>query len=213
MCPSDATHDIAAAAARLVVEEGLEYAAAKRRAARQLAGSAGRAPPLPDNDQLEQAVREYIAIFCAETQAAELAALRQVALAWMERLSAFRPHLCGAVWRGTATRLSAVHLELYADDSKSAEIELLNQRIAYRVASTTGPRGETVDQLIIDTTCRELQTIVPVCLTVLDHDDLRGRLRPDRHGRSERGDRSALNSLMQASAAPAGSNPSNTSPT
>jgi hypothetical protein len=34
----------------------------------------------------------------------------------MERLAEFRPHLGGAVWRGTATRQSAVHIDLYCDD-------------------------------------------------------------------------------------------------
>ena len=87
--------EIAAAAARLVVEEGLEYGPAKRRAARQLGLPARTA--LPDNDALEDAVREYIDIFCAETQPVELAALRRLALTWMERLAQFRPHLGGAV--------------------------------------------------------------------------------------------------------------------
>jgi exodeoxyribonuclease-3 len=40
-------------------------------------------------------------------------------LRWMARLADFRPHLSGAVWRGTATRLSDVHLDLYCDDSKA----------------------------------------------------------------------------------------------
>lgn len=200
MSASDLTLEIAAAAARLVVEEGMEYAGAKRRAARQLAGAGARAPQLPDNDQLEAAVRDHIAIFCADTQAEDLAVLRRVALSWMDRLAEFRPHLCGAVWRGTATRASAVHLELYADDPKAAEIGLLNARIPYRVSASTGPRGDTVDQLILDARVPELDTVVPVCLTVLDHDDLRGRLRPDRQGRSERGDRTALAALLAADA-------------
>jgi hypothetical protein len=48
----------------------------------------------------------------------------------MDRLAEFRPHLTGAVWRGTATRLNSVHLQLFCDDSKAAEIELLNQKIS-----------------------------------------------------------------------------------
>ena len=35
---------------------------------------------------------------------------------WMLRLAEFRPYVGGAVWRGTATRWSAVHLDLYCDD-------------------------------------------------------------------------------------------------
>ena len=62
----------------------------------------------------------------ADTQPGELRALRELAASWMGRLAEFRPHLTGAVWRGTATRLSNVHLQLYCDDSKATEIALLN---------------------------------------------------------------------------------------
>ena len=61
--------EITATAARLVVEEGLDYGAAKRRAAKQL--GAGARGGLPDNAELESAVEEYIAIFCADTQPTE----------------------------------------------------------------------------------------------------------------------------------------------
>ena len=90
---------------------------------------------MPDNDQLEDEVRAYLALFCAESQPRELAALRDVAALWMERLAAFRPHLTGAVWRGTATRHSDIHLELYCDDSKAAELALIDGRIDYEVST------------------------------------------------------------------------------
>ena len=113
------TDEIAATAARLVVEEGMEYGPAKRRAARVLGRHGARSSELPGNDRVEDEVRDYLALFCADTQPGELAALRAVAAIWMERLAVFRPHLTGAVWRGTATRLNDVHLELYCDDSKA----------------------------------------------------------------------------------------------
>src|SRR5664279_3707590 len=112
---------IAIAAARLIVEEGMEYGAAKRRAARQLRLGT-RAPDLPGNDAIEDEVRAYLELFHAETQPRELALLRGIAANWMERLATFRPHLAGAVWRGTATRLSSIRIDLFCDDSKSAEI-------------------------------------------------------------------------------------------
>jgi hypothetical protein len=189
------TEEIAAAAARFIVDEGMEYRQAKRRAVESLRIS--RRVDLPDNDTVEAAVREHIALFCAETQPAELAALRGVAALWMARLAEFRPHLTGAVWRGTATRLSAVHLQLYCDDAKSAEIGLINQGVDYEVGSVSGPRGE-VDVLRLDHPSETLGDSVPVLLTILDHDDLRGALKPDRHGRSERGDLDALRTLMAA---------------
>lgn len=189
--------EIAATAARLVVEEGLDYGPAKQRALRQLGLPARTA--LPDNDQVEDAVRDYLALFCADTQPAELAALRELAAQWMERLAEFRPHLCGAVWRGTATRLSAIHLQLYCDDSKSAEIALLNWGVDYDVDQARNPRGEPVDRLVLSVPCRALQEQVPIALTILDHNDLRGALKPDAQGRSERGDLSALRHLMKES--------------
>jgi len=192
--------EIAAQAARLVVEEGFEYAAAKRRAARELArhgaGRAGRGAELPSNEAVEEAVREHITLFHAETQPAELAALRQVALAWMQRLREFRPHLSGAVWRGTATRLSSVHLDLYCDDGKAAEIMLINAGVDFELAPGSGP-DESV--LSVSTPCAELGEPVTLHLHLLDHDDLRGALKPDSQGRTWRGDLAALERLLARS--------------
>lgn len=189
--------ELAAVAARLVVEEGMEYGPAKRKALKLLGSQRGlHGATLPDNDAVEDEVRAYIALFCADTQPAELVELRRVALTWMERMADFRPHLTGAVWRGTATRLSCVHLQLYCDDSKSAEIALLNRGVRYDVASAPGPRGRDVDVLVIDTPSRELGERVQVRMSVLDHDDLRGALKPDARGRTERGDIDAVRRLL-----------------
>jgi len=193
------THEIAAAAARLVVDEGLDYGAAKRQAAHVLA-----APPrtaLPDNALLKQAVREHIAIFCADTQPQELAALRRLALTWMERLAPFRPYLTGAVWNGTATRRSDIHLQLFCDDSKSAEIALIDQRVRYQVQAVKGFRGDWVDALRLTCPCPELGEHVEVVLTIYDHDDLRGALKPGADGTVLRGDRDALLARMRMAAA------------
>jgi len=198
---SSASTEIAHAAARMVVEEGLEYGPAKRRAAKQL-GLTGRGD-LPDNTQVEDAVFEYIEVFCADTQPAELLALRELAALWMGRLAEFRPHLTGAIWRGTATRLNDVHLQLYCDDSKSAEIMLLDKGVAYEVGSTKGPRGEMVDCLSLTVPCPALNEPIGLHLTILDRDDLRGALKPDARGRSERGDLAALQKLLSAPADPA----------
>jgi hypothetical protein len=193
-----ATDPWAATAARLVVEEGLEYGPAKRKAARMLGLSGGRACAMPDNDEVEDEVRAYIELFRADTQAAELAALRTVALQWMQRLAEFRPHLCGAVWRGTATRLSSVHVQLFCDDPKSAEIALINLGLPYEVSSAPGPRGTDVSVLCVHSRIRGWAQPATVLLSILDFDDLRGALRTDPRGRSERGDLEALQRLMAA---------------
>ena len=197
--PSSVTDEIAAAAARWVVDEGMEYGPAKHKARKSLRGpgerSAGRAE-LPANEQVEHQVREYIALFHADTQPQELQALRRIALRWMERLAEFRPYVGGAVWRGTATRLSAVHLALYCDDPKSAEIALLNQGIDFDSGSLTDPRGGEIAVLSLADRGAELDEPVTLHLMVYDHDDLRGALKPDAQGRSWRGDATALRRLL-----------------
>jgi hypothetical protein len=186
--------DLLAVAARLVVEEGLEYGPAKKRALRQLGLNSRTA--LPDNDALEDAVREYIEIFCADTQSIELAALRELALTWMQRLAQYRPHLSGAVWHGTATRLSDIYIGLFCDDPKSAEITLLNHGVSYEVREVTGLHGDPVQALSIHSLCQPLQETVGVHLLIYDHNDVRGALKSDVKGRKPRGDIAALKQLI-----------------
>ncbi len=187
---------IATAAARLVVDEGLDYGAAKRRAVRQLGLPTGTR--LPDNDMVEDAVAAHIALFCADTQPVELAALRRLAWRWMERLAAFRPHLTGAVWHGTATRLSDIYIQLFCDDQKSAEIALIDHHVNYEPRTVRGFHGGPVEALSLHSHCPELGETVGVHLMVHDHDDLRGALRRDARGRVPRGDLAAVRALVQA---------------
>ena len=194
--PHSLKDQIAAAAAAMVVEDGLEYGPAKRRALKQLGLPARTA--LPDNDLVEAALREYIVLFCADTQPAELAALRELALLWMQRMAEFRPFLGGAVWRGTATRLSDIYIQLFCDDPKSAEIAWLEHQVDYEPRTVTGFTGESVEALSIRSLCKPLQETVGVHLMVYDHDDLRGALRPDARGLSPRGDLAAVAGLLAA---------------
>jgi hypothetical protein len=136
------TLDIAAAAARLVVDEGLDYANAKRKAARSFGEGLRN---LPSDEVVEDQVREHIAIFHADTQAHELAVLRRLALAWMARLEVWNPYLAGAAWRGTATARTVLRIELYADDAKLAQFALLDQGIDDHVPEYPGrERSEAV---------------------------------------------------------------------
>jgi hypothetical protein len=189
------THELAAHAARLVVEEGLDYGGAKRRAQKLLGLPARTA--LPDNDLVESEVRAYLSLFHADTQPAELAALRRLALRWMQRLAEFRPHVTGAVWNGTATRRSDVYLQLFCDDPKSAEIALIDHQVSYQAGSVGGFHGAPVDALSFSSSCPELGEAIGVHLMIHDHDDLRGALRPGRQGQPLRGDHQALEQRMQ----------------
>ena len=186
--------EISITAARLVVEEGLDYGAAKRRAVKQL-GLPLRTE-LPSHDEVEAEVRDHIALFCADTQPAELEALRQLALVWMQRMADFRPYLGGSVWHGTATKLSDIYIALFCDDSKSAEIALLDHRADYIARSIKGFDGGMVESLSIHAPCKALATDIGVHLMVYDYDDLRGALKPDSQGRKPRGDLAAVAKLL-----------------
>lgn len=187
--------EIAAVASRLVVEEGMEYGPAKRRAVREM-GLPSRTA-LPNNDEVEAEVRDYILTFCADTQPRELHALRVLALEWMERMAAFRPYVGGAVWHGTATRLSDIYIQMFCDDSKSAEIALIDHHVDYEPRMVTGFHGEQVEALSVHANSRELGEEVGVHLLVYDLDDMRGALRPDAQGRTPRGDAAGLKRLME----------------
>jgi len=193
---ADLTDEIAASAAQCVVEEGLEYGPAKRRALKVL----GLPPktPLPNNEQVEAQVRDYIEIFCADTQPGELLALRQHALMWMNRLATYRPYLGGAVWHGTATRLSDIYLQLFCDDAKSTEIELINQGVDFEARTVNGLHGEPVEALSIHSYCEALGEEIGVHLLINDFDDVRGALKLDYQGRSPRGDVQAVKRLFEA---------------
>ena len=186
--------EIAASAARLMVDEGLDYGLAKHRALK-LMGLPGRTA-LPGNDEIEDAVLDYLALFCADTQPMELRALRELAVVWMARMADFRPHLSGAVWRGTATRLSDIYIQLFCEDSKSAEIFLIDHQVHYVPRSVTGFHGGTVDALSVHAFCTGLGEEVGVHLMIYDRDDVRGALRPDAKGRSPRGDLVAVRALL-----------------
>ncbi|MFP3740861.1 UDP-N-acetylmuramate--alanine ligase, partial [Burkholderia sp. SIMBA_019] len=76
--PQRVREEIAIAAARMIAEDGLDYATAKRKAARQVAGDARiEGAWLPDNDQIEEEIREYQALFMGESQPAVLRRLRE----------------------------------------------------------------------------------------------------------------------------------------
>jgi hypothetical protein len=195
------SQQIAIAAAQLVVEDGMEYASAKHKAARQLAGRGVRTGELPRNEAIEEEVRTYLSIFCADTQPGELRTLRELAAHWMARLAAHRPHLGGAVWRGTATRNSAIVLDLYCDDPKSTEIDLINQGLDFDVGGDGDADTGSGYVLTLGARSAELNDWVTVHLVLHDLDDLRGALKPDAQGRSWRGDLAALQRAL-AEAAP-----------
>jgi len=123
---------IAAAAARIMAEDGIDdFALAKRKAARQL--GAADTQSLPANEEIEQQLRSYLALYQGDEQRERLRAMRSVALLVMEDLQLFHPYLSGPVLNGTAGRYSEIDLQLFTDDAKAVEVYLLNRGIPYDV--------------------------------------------------------------------------------
>lgn len=167
---------IAQVAAQLIAEHGIgDWAAAKRKAARQL-GLPERGP-LPGDDEVEDALRDYHALFGGEAHEACLRAQREEALLWMRRLAEFRPLLVGGVAEGWATEHSDIRLELAADDAKSVELALINGGASYRSLPPRSAEAQT--DLYIETRRGVVR------LTVRTLEAARRLPRRDRHGREE----------------------------
>ncbi len=140
--------EIAVAAARLIADEGFDYATAKRRAAQELLGDrAANRTVLPNNAAIESELRRHLRLFGGDEHPARLAALRREALAWMHRLRPFNPHLAGAVLNGTATAFSDIQLHLFADSAKDVEIFLLNEGIDFQADDGDKEPGGPVERL------------------------------------------------------------------
>jgi len=196
------------AAARLIAEEGLDYSSAKRKAARQIVGQARIAGEwLPDNDQIEEEIREYQSLFQSDTQPAVLRRLREIALDWMKRLAPFNPYLTGAVLNGTAGEYSDIHLQVFCDNPKEVAIYLLNANVQYDVSETRhfGGRGAVETLSFI---WRPTRTDEPVGMHVAlyDTDDLRGAVKADARGRMPRAGTEVLEALLAQDDRPPGSN-------
>jgi hypothetical protein len=182
---------IAQTTARLIAEHGLtDWNAAKRKACREL-GLPNR-EALPDNEEVEQALRDYNSLFRYDEQPARLRLQRLEALLWMERLSQWNPVLTGAVAAGWATAHSEVRLELETEDEKSVELALINTGVEYTCVPTSAGGGPQV-QLRIE---RPQATLRLVVVSPLER-----RNRPRRGRNTEADDRlsiAQLRALLEA---------------
>jgi hypothetical protein len=168
---------IAYLAARLMAEHGIaDYGTAKQKAARQAGLS--DANLLPDNHEIEEALREYQGLYQSEDQPAHLQYLREVAVKVMREFEQFRPVLVGAVLSGTAGQYSDVSLQLYTDDPKALTMFLLNRRYRFEESSKRLRRSDHWDDV---PQIHLLVEDVPVTLTVLDtaHERLGARGRAE----------------------------------
>ncbi|MEX3948051.1 UDP-N-acetylmuramate--alanine ligase [Paraburkholderia sp. EG287A] len=201
--PQRVREEIAIAAARMIAEDGLDYATAKRKAARQVVGETRiEGTWLPDNDQIEEEIREYQALFQSDSQPVVLRRLREIALEWMQRLEAFNPFLTGAVLNGTAGEHSDIHLQIFCDNAKDVAIWLLNANVQYDVSETRhfAARG-FVETLSFMWRPSRAEEPVGIHVALYNTDDLRGAVRADARGRLPRANAQALQALIDESGA------------
>jgi len=170
---------IAHLAARLMAVDGIgDFALAKRKAARQAGAPDTR--NLPNNEEIESALRAYQSLYQADEQRARLRHLRQCARSMMQMLQRFDPHLSGAVLSGSAGKYAAIELLLFTDSMKDVEMFLLDRHITYRSAERRmhiGDESRGVPNFSVSTESADFD------ITVLTHRDLRAQIRNLPEGR------------------------------
>ena len=191
---------IAAAAARIMAEDGIDdFALAKRKAARQLGALDAQA--LPGNDEIELELRAYRELYQGEAHPERIAELRRVALDAMRALEQFNPYLTGPVLTGLAGPYAEVDLQLFPDSAKDVEIFLLDRNIAFRTQERqhfTGDRARAVSVLSLD------WQGAPLRLSVFDPRDERVALKTSPAGRvMDRAGIAEVGELLRDAAGPA----------
>jgi hypothetical protein len=143
---------IAAAAARIMAEDGVDdFALAKRKAARQLGASDTEA--LPANEEVEAELRAYRALYQADEHSERIAELRRLALGAMRALERFNPYLTGPVLKGIAGRYAEIDLQLFPESTKDVELFLLDRNIEYTTQESrrfSGDRAHAVSVVSLD---------------------------------------------------------------
>ena len=117
--------------ARIIAEGGLvDFAFAKRKAAKQL--GAADTQHLPSNQEVEEALHSYRALYQHDSHPAILFQLREEAFAAMHLFAEFNPYLTGSVLSGAAGEHSDINLMLFSDDSKAVLLFLLKNNLEFQ---------------------------------------------------------------------------------
>ena len=175
----DTRSAIAVHAARLMVQDGIEdYGLAKRKAAKQL--GIPDSSRLPNNDEIDAALREYQDIYRSDDQEQRIRLLREQAVRAMRELAAFDPHLTGSVLSGMAGPYAVIHLQLFTDNVKAVELFLIDRNMPYKTGQSRlyaghEPRLLPVFSINVEGTDIEL--------TVFESRDLRAPVRATAEGR------------------------------
>jgi hypothetical protein len=129
--PRALRHQIAIEAAQLIAEQSdLSYAQARTKAARRLRCTDQR--QLPENREIELALKNHLELFQSATQGAQLRQLRESAVAAMRLFSQYHPRLIGPVLSGIANQHTPISLVLFSDTVEAVAISLMDWKIPFR---------------------------------------------------------------------------------
>jgi hypothetical protein len=196
--PSGMRARIAATAARIMAEDGIDdFALAKRKAARRL--GAEQTEALPANEEIEQELRAYRALYQADEHPQRVRELRRIALDAMRAFERFNPYLTGPVLTGTAGPYAEIDLQLFPESTKEVEIHLLDLNVTYSTHEGkryAGDRAREVSVLSLTWQGAALR------LSVFDPRDERVALKTSQAGRvMERAGIAEVTALVQGDSA------------
>lgn len=170
---------IAAAAARIMAEDGIDdFALAKRKAARQL--GAAETEALPANDEIEAELRAYLALYQADEHPQRVTELRRIALDAMRALERFHPYLTGPVLKGIAGPYAAIELQLFPESTKDVEVFLLDRGMVFETQEGRRYAGDRARAFSVFTLHWQ---DCPLRLSVFDPRDERVALKSSQAGR------------------------------
>lgn len=131
--------------ARLLYDEGYrDYRVAKQKAAQRL-GADNHAKNQPSNEEIEQALQDYVQLLDPVEHQANLKLHREIALEAMEFLQPFQPYLTGSALDGTSGPLSAVTLHLSANRAEDVIFHLEEQNIPFQIQERKVKAGKKQD--------------------------------------------------------------------
>lgn len=131
--------------ARLLYEEGYrDYRVAKQKAAQRL-GADNQAKNQPSNEEIAQALQDYVQFLDPVEHQANLKLHREIALEAMEFLQPFQPYLTGSALEGTSGPLSAVTLHLSANRAEDVIFHLEEQNIPFQIQERKVKAGKKQD--------------------------------------------------------------------
>jgi hypothetical protein len=184
---------LAAAAARIMAEDGVDdFALAKRKAARRL--GVLETQSLPSNDEVETELRAYRALYQAEDHPELIEDLRRIALDAMHTLERFSPYLTGPVLTGTAGPFADIELQLFPDSAKEVEIFLLDRNIPFTTHETRRYAGDRAHAVSLISLAWQGQ---PLKLAIFDSRDERLAMKTSVAGKvADRGNIAEVSALL-----------------